>query len=294
LWDAGSGRELLVLESHTNPGWVFSVAWSPDGKRLAVGSRDGTLKVWEAATGRQLLSLKGHASGVLSVVWSPDGKRIATGSEDGTAKVWEAADGPAVQEWARQDHALEELLAVCAFRSPRAEGFIQDWLLLLPIPFRGGSGGEALDQEQLRGEASLRPKAGRRIVVGSQELTWREYRSPQAVLDFNAALGQVTEYSVAYAVCSLESDRARNDLWLQVGSDDQAKVYLNGREAYQCRPGRLPGGDLSMIGPVVLQQGINVLVFKVVNVTASWEGCVRLLDAAGRPAEGIRVKLTPE
>jgi WD40 repeat protein len=45
----------------------------------------------------------------------------------------------------------------------------------------------------------------------------------------------VTERSVACAPCYLESDRPRNDLWLQVGSDDQAKVYLNGQQIYQFR-----------------------------------------------------------
>ena len=48
---------------------------------------------WDAAGGRELLTLKGHASAVRSVSWSPDGTRLATGSEDGTAKVWDAAGG---------------------------------------------------------------------------------------------------------------------------------------------------------------------------------------------------------
>ncbi len=69
------------------------MAWSPDGTRLATGSWDGTAKVWDAAGGRELLTLKGHTSHVRSVSWSPDGTRLATGSEDGTAKVWDAAGG---------------------------------------------------------------------------------------------------------------------------------------------------------------------------------------------------------
>ena len=69
------------------------MAWSPDGKRLATGSRDSTAKVWDAATGKELLTLSGHEVGVSSVAWSPDGKRLATGSEDNTAKVWDAETG---------------------------------------------------------------------------------------------------------------------------------------------------------------------------------------------------------
>src|SRR5207248_1310182 len=70
------------------------VSWSPDSQRLATGCGDGTAKVWEAASGRELLTLKGHfTQGNLVVSWSPDGQRLATASADGTAKVWQAAAG---------------------------------------------------------------------------------------------------------------------------------------------------------------------------------------------------------
>jgi WD40 repeat protein len=76
---------------------VYSVAWSPDGKRILTGglrdtaylSEDSTAKVWDAGKGQELLTLKGHTGDVLSVAWSPDGKRVVTGSADQTAKVWE-------------------------------------------------------------------------------------------------------------------------------------------------------------------------------------------------------------
>jgi dipeptidyl aminopeptidase/acylaminoacyl peptidase len=291
VWDVAVGQELFALNGHT--GKVRSVAWSPDGRRLATGSDDGMVKVWETADGRELLTLKGHTSAVNSVSWSPDGKRLATGGTDGT-KVWEAAGAEAVQEWVRQDRALEESLALNAFRGPQAKGFIQTWLLLLPLPLNAEESGEqALDRQQLPGEAQLRPRPGQTERIGGRELAWQEHRSPKAVVDFNAVLGQVTEQSVVYAACYLESDRPRKDLWLQVGSDDQSKVYINGREIHQRRAfGTLIG--LDTVGPVTLKQGTNVLVFKVVNVGLDWEGCVRLLDEAGRPAEGICVKLTPE
>jgi eukaryotic-like serine/threonine-protein kinase len=83
--------ELLTLKGHT--GEVRSVAFSPDGKRIASGSEDGTLKIWDAATGQETLTLKGHDGAVLSVAFSPDGKRIASGSNDRTIKVWDASTG---------------------------------------------------------------------------------------------------------------------------------------------------------------------------------------------------------
>jgi hypothetical protein len=208
--------------------------------------------------------------------------------------VWDAAGADAVQEWNRQDRALEDLLAVNAFRGPQAQGFLQTWLMLLPFPLVSGeSGTEGLERQQLRGESQLRPRRGERVTVGGRELVWQEHQSPDAVVSFNAVLGRVTEQSVAYAACYLESDRPRNDLWLQVGSDDQAKVYVNGREIYHYRWTRTLDG-VDTVGPVVLKQGTNVLLFKVVNEYGDWEGCVRLVDAAGRPAQGVRCKLTPE
>jgi WD40 repeat protein len=72
---------------------ISSVAWSPDGKRLATGSLDSSVKVWDPLTGKELLALSGIHGSVLSIAWSPDGKRLATGSFDNTAKVWDAETG---------------------------------------------------------------------------------------------------------------------------------------------------------------------------------------------------------
>jgi WD40 repeat protein len=291
VWDAAGGRVLLTLKGHT--GGVWSVSWSPDGARLATGSEDGTAKVWDAAGGRVLLTLKGHTNSVASVSWSPDGARLATGSEDGTAKVWDAAGTAAVQQWACQDRAVQDLLVSNDFRGPQAQGFLQTWLLLAPLPFDSGeTGAQALDRPQLHDEASLRPRPGERVTIGGRPWRWQEHRSPKAVVDFNAVLGRVEERSVAYAVCYIESDRARDDLWLQFGTDEQAKVYLNGREIYQVRLSHALE-TLDTIGPARLKGGINVLLFKVVNETGQWEGCARLVDDAGRPVQGLRVKLTP-
>jgi hypothetical protein len=283
---------LFTLKGHKCA--IRSVSWSLDGQRLATGSEDGTAKVWDAATGRELLTLKGHSSSVNSVSWSLDGQRLATGSEDGTAKVWEAATASAAQAWARQDRAVEQFLALSAYRVPEAQGFLQDWLLLVPLPLAPGeSSAEGLAREQLPGEAQLRPWAGQRVRVGGHQWVWQAHRAPQAVLDFNGVLGRETNQSVAYAVCYLVSARARDKLWLEVGSDDQAKVYLNGEEVYQ-NPLPRPLAGLDKVGPVRLRPGTNVLVFKVVNESEEWLGCVRLVDADGKPAQGIQVSLKPK
>ena len=56
------------------------MAFSPDGKRLASASGDQTVKVWDATSGQEMLTLKGHTDAVMSVAFSPDGKRLASAS----------------------------------------------------------------------------------------------------------------------------------------------------------------------------------------------------------------------
>jgi WD40 repeat protein len=86
--DPRAGQELLTLEGHA--GEVTSVAYRRDGSRLVSGSRDGTVKVWDAKTGEELLTLRGHAGRVTAVAYNPDGSRIASAGADGTVKVWDA------------------------------------------------------------------------------------------------------------------------------------------------------------------------------------------------------------
>eukprot|EP00873_Tetraselmis_striata_P035807 jgi/Tetstr1/456071/TSEL_042841.t1 len=100
LGEVGGGAVVVAAEAvvrgHTSD--VNSVAWSPDGSRLATCSDDGTARVWEAAPGggggwRCVATLEGHTERVWSVAWSPDGSLLATGSWEKTARVWEAAPG---------------------------------------------------------------------------------------------------------------------------------------------------------------------------------------------------------
>ncbi|HEU5370730.1 MAG TPA: WD40 repeat domain-containing serine/threonine-protein kinase [Ktedonobacterales bacterium] len=77
---------------------LLSLAWSPDGARLAAGGMGRTVEVWEAKTGKHLLSYKSQKrffedTAIHSVAWSSDGQWLASGSVDGIVQVWDATTG---------------------------------------------------------------------------------------------------------------------------------------------------------------------------------------------------------
>ncbi len=69
---------------------VNTIVWSPNGKRIASGSNDNTVQVWDATTGGHAFTYHDHSDWVNALAWSPDGRRIASGGNDGTVQVWKA------------------------------------------------------------------------------------------------------------------------------------------------------------------------------------------------------------
>jgi WD40 repeat protein len=95
LWDPATGKVVRSLTGH--PAQVSAVAFNRDGTRLATVSQDGTAKVWDPTTGKDLFALLcPHAGRVAAAALSPDGTRLATAGEDKTLKVWEVASGKKV------------------------------------------------------------------------------------------------------------------------------------------------------------------------------------------------------
>jgi WD40 repeat protein/class 3 adenylate cyclase len=86
-----TSRLRLTLRGHTEG--LTSVAIRPDGTRIATASVDGTTRIWDAATGEEVLTLQAHRDEVWGVAFSPDGSKLLTASLDKTAKIWDAASG---------------------------------------------------------------------------------------------------------------------------------------------------------------------------------------------------------
>jgi hypothetical protein len=177
---------------------------------------------------------------------------------------------------------------------PDEEGFIRNWLVLAPLPFgEAQNGAEALGKEQTAGEGKLQPKEGDKVKSGDKEIAWKAHKCEKHLIDFNAFLGNQTEDSVGYAVCYVVTEDEIKDLTMKTGSDDQAKVYLNGKEIFKNEEARAADKDQDSTADITLKKGTNVIVFKVVNEKVDWSGCLRFVDKDGKPVTNFKVSLKP-
>ena len=90
-WDS---MELCIQ----NGSEVCSVAFSHDGSQVVSGSEDGTVRIWNAATGEVEAELKGHTEWVMSVAFAQNGSQVVSGSSDNTVRIWNAATSEAEAE----------------------------------------------------------------------------------------------------------------------------------------------------------------------------------------------------
>ena len=123
LWDVVTGKN-RKLEKHT--GAVGGIAFSPDGKILAIGSEDQTIILWDVDAGSIKHTaikhiLQGHTDSVTSVSFSPDGKTLASGSVDNTIRFWDIETGTPVKTFKESEVDVTQILF-----SPNGQ-FILSW-----------------------------------------------------------------------------------------------------------------------------------------------------------------------
>ncbi len=180
VWAANTGTDAWTYMSSSYNDNVNTVAWSPDGRRIASGSgeyqgNNHTVQVWDAADGANVFTYRGHSNAVFAVAWSPDGKRIASGSDDNTVQVWDAADGANVFTYRGHSNAV---FAVAwspdgkRIASGSNDGTVQVW--------DAANGGHVFTYTGHSGSVSAVAWSpdGKRIASGSYDKTVRVWQAP--------------------------------------------------------------------------------------------------------------------
>jgi WD40 repeat protein len=124
LWDAINGAHLVTLRGHSRK--VNSVAFSPDGTRIASGSDDKTLRIWDAVGGTHLIILRGYPQRITSVTFSPDGTRILSRSSD-SLQLWDAVSGAHLVTHPSSVHSVAFSPDSTRIVSGSQDGILQLW-----------------------------------------------------------------------------------------------------------------------------------------------------------------------
>lgn len=176
---------------------------------------------------------------------------------------------------------------------PDAEGFIHEWLMLAPIDIsEDASGGEAIVKSQIPDEGKLAPKEGDTVKVKGKDMKWKKITAKDYYFDVNELLGEMLSSVAGYFVVYIDAPEELKDVKLQMGSNDEGRAYLNEKAVITFAEGRTIDKDQDS-AVVTLNKGVNKIVFKVINDSNNWQGCIRFTDKDGKPVKNYTTKLAP-
>jgi hypothetical protein len=183
-------------------------------------------------------------------------------------------------------------------KAPGADGFLQRWLLLEPIPANGltDSAVQAIvKKEYFPDQFTVIPHDGDKVTVGNAELTW--YAVDTRLYNVNLyhfahALGKPTSNVLFWAITIVNCPREMPGVRLAIGSNAASVWWVNGKEVVGIYGDRQTVIDDGVSKRITLQKGPNVVRAAVVNGGGATDFCARFLDAGDQPIKGITSSLS--
>ncbi|KAI5122866.1 hypothetical protein M0805_003159 [Coniferiporia weirii] len=243
---------------------VNCVTYSPDGRYIASGLGDGTLRIWDAQTGSHVGEpLTGHSKGVWSVAYSPDGRHIVSGSDDDTLRIWDSQTGGPVGEPLTGHSKVVKSVAYSPdgrhIVSGSWDGTLRIWDAQTGYPV-----GEPLTGHSSWVNSVAYSPDGKHIVSGSSDNTLRIW-DPQTGNPVGKPLIGHSDWvmSVAYSPCGRHIVSGSNDGTLRIWYADtvQAGFEVGGSHSPNTVGDdgwvRDPSGNLLLWVPYMYRVGIH-------------------------------------
>lgn len=175
IWDLGTGKRIAEA-SHDGP--VVDLAFSPDSRLVASASMDGTARIWEAQTGREVIPPLRHHDSVMSVSLSRAGDRLLTASVDGTACLWRVNDGAQLAKtWGNVERVYSAQFSPddTLFVTGTFDGHVRLWDASTGLPM---SESHRANEEGKATHSAFTPD-GRFVVCGARTLPLRLFQVPK-------------------------------------------------------------------------------------------------------------------
>ena len=183
-------------------------------------------------------------------------------------------------------------------KAPSADGFLQRWLLLDPLPIPGqlteSAVRAAVGTDDFRNQLATFPRDGDMVKMGNSQLTWHAVDTIAYNVNlyhFAYALNKPTSNVLFWAVTVVDAPRDMPGVRLAIGSNAASIWWLNGEEVIALYNDRQSVIDDGVSKRVTLRKGANVVRAAVINAGGATDFCARFLDDKDVPITGITVSL---
>ena len=184
-------------------------------------------------------------------------------------------------------------------KAPNADGFLQRWLLLEPLPIPGqlteSAVRTAISADDFRNQLTTLPRDGDMVKLGNAQLTWRAVDTLAYNVNlyhFAYALNKPTSNVLFSIATVVHAPREMTGVRLAIGSNAASVWWVNGQEVIGIYNDRQTVIDDGVSKRLTLKQGPNVIRAAILNAGGATDFCVRFLDSDDRPLKGITVSLT--